>query len=36
MRLNELRRRGKVVDWLAFLGVVVRYEASLHERRLMC
>jgi len=22
MRLNELRRRGKVVDWLAFLGVV--------------
>jgi len=22
MRLNELRRRGKDVDWLAFLGVV--------------
>ena len=22
MRLNKLRRREKVVDWLAFLGVV--------------
>ena len=24
-RFNELRRKGKVVDWLVILGVVVRH-----------
>jgi len=31
-RLNELRRKEGVVDWLVILGVVVRYSSKFHEQ----